>query len=88
MTHDLRRQLKDAGFKNQEREACYISTLEELIEACGDDFFELTRYVIRFTEGPDQVHWSARSLRLKDTLRGDTAEEAVARLWLALHAVK
>lgn len=58
---------------------CYIPTLEELIEACGDEKFSLWcyphGYIIGFTPGS-----------MKDDMRiCKTPSEAVARLWLALN---
>lgn len=60
----------------------YNPTLEELIEACGEDFFAL----MRTDEG-----WMAQASLFNGTsknfvghLPGQTPSEAVARLWLAL----
>ena len=64
----------------------YIPTLEELIEACGEDFWSLT-YLMG-----SPATWKAAADR--STLRqvepetyttGATPTEAVARLWLALN---
>lgn len=64
-------------------------TLSELIEACGDDFRDLVYHSKRTPESTYQKYtvkggmrklgdWSLRS--------GHTPEEAVAKLWLALHS--
>ena len=61
--------------------ACIIPpTLEELIEACGNDFFGLQNW--RSTINP----WRACSPYFKkQSYKGQTPDEAVARLWLALN---
>jgi hypothetical protein len=55
----------------------YIPTLSELIAACGDRFYHLRKSVKWFaaTFYDDHIH----------ELFGDTAEEAVAKLWISLH---
>lgn len=52
-------------------ELCVAPTLSELIAACGDEFHSLVKF-------GDSV-WRASEHR------GSTPEEAVARLWLAIH---
>jgi hypothetical protein len=63
----------------------FIPILEELIEACGKQFDRLLAY-------HDTGDWEATSERDSDGLfksaSGKTSTEAVARLWLALHAMK
>jgi len=59
-------------------------TLEELIEACGEDFERMTR-------GRDPVeewNWYAHSDSRRAEGHGDTPIEAVARLWLALNTLQ
>jgi hypothetical protein len=55
----------------------HIPTLSELVEACGDGFFSLSRHVNIW-----QTNW-------QDGMAGETAgntpEEAVAELWLKLN---
>ena len=59
--------------------AAYIPTLEELIEACGDEFA-----LLEF--GTRQAGWCAQSSIANDHVGfGKTPTEAVARLWLALN---
>lgn len=69
------------NFQLQPRDV-YIPILSELIKACGDIFYSLTRSV-------DGIHWMADIYDIEDSTRqvitgGDTAEEAVANLWLKL----
>jgi len=93
--YTLAKQLKDAGFPQIHRELiepgkgfieyhseddwAYIPTLPELIDACGYDFVSLERHN---TEGNI---WSCLGDKGFGVL-GSTSEEAVAKLWLALHA--
>lgn len=63
---------------------CYVPTLEELIEACGDGFSHLVRYYIH-----DKLYWEAETPKVNIigfscTSRCETPEEAVANLWLEL----
>lgn len=55
-------------------ELCYTPTLSELIEACGDEFFALSRL---------KEDWTVTKERFYSN--GSTPEEAVAKLWLALN---
>lgn len=61
-------------------------TLSELIEACGDRFYELANLG---RDSQDVAVWQSKDLEQKDGLwrmyRGCTPEEAVAELWLALN---
>ena len=67
----------DGQLINYVTEASYIPTLEELIEACGEDLSGLTRHANIW-----QTNWV-------DGMGGDTAgktpSEAVANLWLKLN---
>ena len=58
---------------------CYIPTLSELIEACGEGFESLIR-----TKTKDDYTWSARGYNYP-TDGYKAPEEAVAKLWLALN---
>jgi len=96
MNYELCKKLKDAGFPQQkfgygtshhhkQGDVCYIPTLSELIEACGErGMFALTR-----EQGEDCWVWTATTPHL--TARelvsgtGSTPEEAVAKLWLTLN---
>jgi hypothetical protein len=65
----------------------YAPTLSELIEACGEDFWELQRLTV-----PPYPRWYAEAKFPNEyndgiaskRVDGLTAEEAVAKLWLAL----
>jgi hypothetical protein len=71
--YDLENRLQDI------RNGYYCPSLSDLIEACGDRFARL--YVIKTV-------WTAESDSPQKTAMGDSPEEAVGRLWLALHQVK
>lgn len=98
MNYELARQLKDAGYPQDERlsangvfwdsetntTVCF-PTLRELIYACNDKFFELASPVA--LKG---ALWGA-SMALEnsyipsDLSTGATPEEAVAKLWLRIN---
>jgi hypothetical protein len=71
------------GFaKDYPDRVAYVPTLEELIEACGPDFYNLTYFDV------SKSLWCAMSVRHRhpDLIEnGSTPTEAVARLWLALN---
>lgn len=58
-----------------------VPTLSELIEACGDDFHDLSRW----KKGNEKGDWNAIAINLKGNEWGCTPEESVAKLWLALN---
>jgi hypothetical protein len=69
----------------------YRPTLSELIEACGDDFYGLEKcevYSAGFGADVPREHrgtsWFAKASGIM--IQADSAEEAVAKLWLALNA--
>jgi hypothetical protein len=68
------------------RDRVYVPTLTELIEACGERFGSLGRDWLddtgRFWRAIDRGREETVPPRIEQT--GDTPEEAVARLWLAL----
>jgi len=86
MTYELAKQLKDAAFPQQgngstfgsPNEVVYLPTLSELIEACGDQFYCVEK---NLKEAP---LWTATGWD-DDFGVGQTPEEAVAKLWLALN---
>jgi len=101
MTYELAKKLRDAGYSQEDprREPvtitnenvieflfkakgdCYTPTLSELIEACGDVFYDLQ-------QKPIKAGWEATAFLSYTTHaqgKGDTPEEAVANLWLALN---
>lgn len=102
MNYELALELKNAGFQQPEGHlnyrglflnpdneidsrweegVAYVPTLSELIEACGDEFEGIYKEVEGWSASADKVSgWEDYEGR------GSTPEEAVARLWLALHA--
>jgi len=68
-------------------ELIYNPTLEELIEACGDDFDELKAPHHRQQEGYPEFDewWAEATIKTGICTKGKTRKEAVARLWLALN---
>jgi hypothetical protein len=102
MDYELAKQLRDAGFRhdwNMYDRLCknsfpslVLPTLEELIEACGPAFGGLFPppgdYIERILKlvFPSRKSWAAASSDFKVTTYGLSASEAVARLWLVLHA--
>jgi hypothetical protein len=91
MTYELCKQLKDAGFPQEVVRGemlgrmripdmnAYSPTLEELIEACGNDFTGLSNgkewraVKLNAFTGPEDIEGL-----------GSTPSEAVANLWLKL----
>ena len=97
MNYTLAKQLKEAGFpwnpgecghcKTYWNDPIWYPTLSELIEACGDKFWGLSRTTLY--SNPENQFWRASSIPEKDReqeirTRGKTPEEAVANLWLEL----
>lgn len=94
--YELAKKLKDAGFpqkmrvgengletepndgriSNEGGDWIYLPSLSELIEACGDGYFTLQS---------GQGLWQAGKTLNPEWSEGQTPEEAVARLWLALN---
>lgn len=69
----------------------YLPTLSELIEACGDGFWELGKKPLGELDPDYRKDWETKGFsgkvgeqRMHET-RGSTPEEAVAKLWLALN---
>jgi hypothetical protein len=95
MDYELAKELKDAGFPQDGtnytpdhggdlESAAYYPSLSELIEVCGDEGF------MSLTKGEDgdsgRVLWFAyQDFAAGKVVNAPTAEEAVARLWLALN---
>lgn len=82
MSPEIVKQLKDAGwkFKCSCRGAitCLGPELEELIDAVGGNSFDLS--------ADAYGKWVARSYIHAHSEDGATPSEAVARLWIAIHA--
>ncbi len=104
MNYELAKKLKDAGFSQEvpdwrsdpcysfiddnEGEVYYDPTLSELIEACGDNFWQLTRddgvyKWVTYTHSPLPL-----SRENGFYSGGNTPEEAVANFWLELNKKK
>lgn len=100
ISYELAKQLKDAGFpkkivlgmdakevadrmeKGLFVEVPEYPTLSELIEACGNGFTGL----FRTTNYSSKNQWLAENdTKNGSSHHGETAEEAVANLWLALN---
>lgn len=94
MNYKLAKELKDAGYSQDKiklpdgvfdipETLVYLPNLSELIEACGEEFYSLTKNPLT------PKLWDA--CRIKDssgarrTILAHTPEEAVAGLWLALN---
>lgn len=76
-TRDDHWMLSPGHWESADATYCYAPTLEELIEACGDRLGRVAQW---------ENGWSAVTPFGPDMhdVMGETAEEAVARLWLAL----
>jgi hypothetical protein len=96
VNYDLANDLKEAGFLQsgagsraappdkvvvRRDDFAYVPTLEELINACGDAYGNLSRW----DQGNDKGNWHAISYDADYDEWGATPTEAVARLWLALN---
>lgn len=89
MTYELLKQLKDAGFPQNNHYYCRqdgiisdvsIPTLSELIEVCGGNFYSLYRH----KKDKWQAHSNSDQWDTEIT-DGSTPEEAVAKLWLEVN---
>jgi hypothetical protein len=100
MHYDLAKQLRDTGFAQagqgswvgppdkiiwHRNDRVYVPTLEELIAACGDNFFVLNATDVR--ENPNTWYAAITSPSVTDAT-GATPHEAVAKVWLALNKVQ
>lgn len=72
----------DVGVVGLEEHYTYFPTLSELIEACGKDF-ECMYHRVN-VETYETLKWAAHAF-FEKTGVGDSPEEAVANLWLALN---
>lgn len=91
ISYELAKELRDEGFPqkkwsgitafdglgNTEEHGAYCPTLDQLIEACGDNFSAL---VLERDGG-----WSCSAFDRPGIYGGSTPEEAVARLYLELN---
>ena len=68
------------------KEQCYAPTLSELIEACGDNFYDLVHRVSKVSKKMEWVASVSYGMEKPPELGwGATPEEAVAKLWFALN---
>ena len=93
MNYELAKQLKDAGFPQQEPNGfvgilnhgadpdVYFPDLEELIEACGNGFIA----IVRADDGSEYFATARGDAMFPPRHVGATPTEAVAMLWLALN---
>ncbi len=93
MNYDLCKELADAGFPQDRNEGdmlgfCYCPTLEELIEACGEDFYVLELMPNGSWNGIGNQRKYEDPLSDRMICGGATPTEAVAKLWLALNSKK
>jgi hypothetical protein len=98
MDYELCKKLKDAGliwknrdnfevYKEDELPLAYYPTLSELIEACGDEFDKLDSPIWELPKThPERVWTAAGGEAYTPFCDGKTPEEAVAKLWLAIHS--
>jgi hypothetical protein len=103
MNYELSKKLKDKGFPEPVHCDCnysqlnggyYAPSLSELIEACGEKFESIERYMPEekmpwraFMSDDAFEEYSKEYPCIKECCGyeiGDTPEEAVARLWLSL----
>jgi len=91
MNKEWIKQLKDAGFPWNENYPCghcgydngsNSPTLSELIEACGDRMMNLERVIDGGIDGKERLWWAGDK---NNSNGGETPEEAVANLWLAIN---
>jgi len=95
--YTLAKELKEAGFPSDWEGFCghcgysggaNSPTLSELIEACGEEGFRLTQMARGWLAEKGEVYFSGNMVHRfehAEYKHGDTPEEAVARLWLALN---
>ena len=79
---ELAKELMEAGFSGKE-EKIYMPTLSELIEACGEEFYQLRKVDKTNNDFGWIVH--TRNDVAGFSGYGDTPEEAVTRCWLELN---
>ena len=99
MNYELAKQLKEAGFPGKDYVWMYQDgvtaqglapspTLQELIDACGGFFFAISHWPEGWTaEGGTVIqHGESNEFTAQTQCKNcSTAEEAVAKLWLALN---
>lgn len=83
MDNELMLKLKEAGFPFSNREGSIKPTLEELIDACGEEFGRLVYNKKYGYIAYPTIEWTGKHAILIPY--ESTPTEAVARLYLALH---
>lgn len=91
MEYKLARQLKDAGWPQtrgdigeensapfRNKDIVTVPTLSELIEACGTEYFKMG-------SGKGGEWYASKGYEHEVVGKGSTPEQAVAKLYLALH---
>lgn len=76
------------SFEDIDKQKAYIPSLEELIEACGDDFEGLFRDRTMKTEDGSQWFADRKENGRYETYTGKTPIKAVAHLYIALNSNK
>ena len=85
MNYEQCKALKDAGFDFSKCEYTNVVYLHELIEACGEEFLALSQGT-RLKTGEQTWAAEGEDEPLEPiVVFGNTPEEAVAKLWLALN---
>lgn len=74
-----------ANHENEEYEPLHYPTLEELIEACGDEFEMLEKDGYNANLDEEIKGWMALAKNHATIGSSSTPSEAVANLWLALN---
>ena len=90
MNYKLALKLRDAGYEDENSINCYEHdmnrdesipnpTIDELLKACGDHFFQLTNW---------NGQWFVDSPELGSPNReiSDTPEEAMVNFWIKIHS--
>lgn len=95
MNYELAKQLKQAGFPDKYTKDCHclpILSLSNLIEACGDGLWTIKRVKYRgengWAVGQDDHFDPSNVNKWKLFIFDPSLEEAVAKLWLALHPIQ
>ncbi len=60
-------------------------TLKELIEECANEFESLSLIIDGGIDGKEKLWWATARDMAKNQVAGETAEEAVAYLWIRLN---
>jgi len=86
MKEETLQKVRDAGFPFMDTDEVRVPDLSDLISACGEDFRNLvlhTQFKKTLEQPWDAVPNKKRRPEVKGQ-KGDSPDEAVAKLWLAL----